>query len=140
MPKYLYGIMVVENKLNCKSHQCCFTISMSKLCFWNVSNVSELIHSVIGETDWKLIAIDINDPLAEELNGNWTFTLKENSVLAAFKENSFFNCCCIFVDIEDVEKHMPGFLRVNCHDSIIHLVLNNLFILLNSIDWINLWN
>ncbi|GFY62949.1 inorganic pyrophosphatase [Trichonephila inaurata madagascariensis] len=35
-----------------------------------------------GETDWKLIAIDINDPLAEELN-----------------------------DIEDVEKHMPGFLR-----------------------------
>lgn len=35
-----------------------------------------------GETDWKLIAIDITDPLADELN-----------------------------DIEDVEKHMPGFLR-----------------------------
>jgi inorganic pyrophosphatase len=35
-----------------------------------------------GETDWKVIAIDVNDPLANDLN-----------------------------DIEDVEKHMPGFLR-----------------------------
>jgi nucleosome-remodeling factor subunit len=35
-----------------------------------------------GETDWKVIAIDVNDPLAKDLN-----------------------------DIEDVEKHMPGFLR-----------------------------
>lgn len=35
-----------------------------------------------GETDWKVIAIDINDPLANELN-----------------------------DIEDVETHMPGFIR-----------------------------
>ena len=24
-----------------------------------------------GETDWKLIAIDTRDPLAEKLNGNW---------------------------------------------------------------------
>ncbi|KAH6569517.1 hypothetical protein BASA50_000147 [Batrachochytrium salamandrivorans] len=35
-----------------------------------------------GETDWKVIVIDINDPLAAKLN-----------------------------DIEDVEKHMPGLLR-----------------------------
>ncbi|XP_065578131.1 inorganic pyrophosphatase-like isoform X2 [Artemia franciscana] len=35
-----------------------------------------------GETDWKIIAIDVNDPLAEKLN-----------------------------DIDDVEKHMPGFLK-----------------------------
>lgn len=35
-----------------------------------------------GETDWKVIAIDVNDPLAKELN-----------------------------DINDVEKHMPGFLK-----------------------------
>lgn len=35
-----------------------------------------------GETDWKIIAIDVNDPLAPKLN-----------------------------DIEDVEKHMPGLLR-----------------------------
>jgi len=34
-----------------------------------------------GETDWKLIAIHVNDPLAEKLN-----------------------------DINDVEEHMPGFL------------------------------
>lgn len=35
-----------------------------------------------GETDWKIIAIDIKDPLAEKLN-----------------------------DIEDIEKHMPGLLK-----------------------------
>ena len=36
-----------------------------------------------GETDWKVIAIDVTDPLAENLN-----------------------------DIHDVEKLMPGFLKV----------------------------
>ncbi len=35
-----------------------------------------------GETDWKILAIDVNDPLAEKLN-----------------------------DVEDIEKHMPGFLK-----------------------------
>jgi len=35
-----------------------------------------------GETDWKLIAIDVNDPMAPQLS-----------------------------DITDVEKHMPGFLK-----------------------------
>lgn len=35
-----------------------------------------------GETDWKIIAIDVNDPLAKDMN-----------------------------DIEDVEKKMPGFLK-----------------------------
>jgi len=35
-----------------------------------------------GETDWKIIAIDVTDPLAKDLN-----------------------------DIEDVEKKMPGFLK-----------------------------
>ena len=34
-----------------------------------------------GETDWKVLAIDVNDPLAESLN-----------------------------DVGDIEKHMPGFL------------------------------
>ena len=24
-----------------------------------------------GETDWKILVIDINDPLAEKLNGGW---------------------------------------------------------------------
>jgi inorganic pyrophosphatase len=35
-----------------------------------------------GETDWKIIVIDVNDPLANELN-----------------------------DIEDVERKLPGFLK-----------------------------
>ncbi|KAF9577880.1 Inorganic pyrophosphatase [Lunasporangiospora selenospora] len=35
-----------------------------------------------GETDWKVIVIDVNDPLASKLN-----------------------------DIEDVERHLPGFIR-----------------------------
>lgn len=35
-----------------------------------------------GETDWKVIVIDVNDPLADKLN-----------------------------DIEDVERLMPGLLR-----------------------------
>ncbi|BFZ58627.1 inorganic pyrophosphatase [Savitreella phatthalungensis] len=37
-----------------------------------------------GETDWKVIVIDVNDPLASKLN-----------------------------DIEDVEKHLPGFIRAS---------------------------
>ncbi|KAJ9094154.1 Inorganic pyrophosphatase [Naganishia adeliensis] len=35
-----------------------------------------------GETDWKVIVVDVNDPLASRLN-----------------------------DIEDVERHLPGYLR-----------------------------
>lgn len=35
-----------------------------------------------GETDWKILVIDINDPLAPKLN-----------------------------DVEDVERHLPGLLR-----------------------------
>ena len=35
-----------------------------------------------GETDWKVIVIDVNDPLAPKLN-----------------------------DIEDVERHLPGLIR-----------------------------
>ncbi len=35
-----------------------------------------------GETDWKILAIDVNDPLAEKLN-----------------------------DVQDVEREMPGFLK-----------------------------
>uniref|UniRef100_A0A2P2HWS2 Inorganic pyrophosphatase n=1 Tax=Hirondellea gigas TaxID=1518452 RepID=A0A2P2HWS2_9CRUS len=37
-----------------------------------------------GETDWKVVAIDVNDPLAPQLS-----------------------------DITDVEKHMPGFLKAS---------------------------
>lgn len=37
-----------------------------------------------GETDWKLIAIDVNDPLAEQMK-----------------------------DVADVEKHFPGLLKAS---------------------------
>ena len=37
-----------------------------------------------GETDWKIIVVDVNDPLAPKLN-----------------------------DIEDVERHLPGLLRAS---------------------------
>ena len=49
------------------------------------SGLVNLLHG-IGETDWKVMAIDVNDPLAENLN-----------------------------DIQDVDKIMPGFLKVNIH-------------------------
>lgn len=37
-----------------------------------------------GETDWKLIAIDVNDPVADQVN-----------------------------DVSDVEKHFPGLLKAS---------------------------
>ncbi len=36
-----------------------------------------------GETDWKVLVVDVNDPLAPRLN-----------------------------DVEDVERHLPGLIRV----------------------------
>jgi inorganic pyrophosphatase len=45
-------------------------------------NSSVVVLTPAGETDWKIIAIDVNDPLAEKLN-----------------------------DIDDVEKEMPGYLH-----------------------------
>ena len=29
-----------------------------------------------GETDWKILAIDVKDPLAEKLNGGWMARMK----------------------------------------------------------------
>ena len=37
-----------------------------------------------GETDWKLLAIDVNDPMADQLN-----------------------------DVADIEKYLPGLLRAS---------------------------
>jgi inorganic pyrophosphatase len=37
-----------------------------------------------GETDWKVLVVDVNDPLAPRLN-----------------------------DVEDVERHLPGLIRVS---------------------------
>lgn len=44
--------------------------------------MTNLLHQWSGETDWKLIVIDVNDPLATKLN-----------------------------NIEDVERHLPGLIR-----------------------------
>lgn len=56
-----------------------------------------------GETDWKVITIDVNDPLAPKLNGKWN----ENG-RGMDEWFTFFSPC---IDIEDVEKHLPGLIR-----------------------------
>jgi len=33
---------------------------------------------VVGETDWKVLAIDVNDSLAQQLNGETLFVLFDN--------------------------------------------------------------
>ena len=54
----------------------------------------------IGETDWKILAIDVTDPLATQMNGK--------HLLLVRVENYY-----IFVSgIQDIEKNMPGFLKV----------------------------
>lgn len=30
---------------------------------------------ILGETDWKIIVIDVNDPLADQMNGNYYITI-----------------------------------------------------------------
>lgn len=51
-----------------------------------------------GETDWKVIVVDVTDPLADRLN-----------------------------DIEDVERHLPGLIRATNewfrYDFIVHITL-----------------
>jgi len=64
-----------------------FPLSPSLVPFPHLSSPSispppSLRSSSIGETDWKVIVVDVNDPLASKLN-----------------------------DIEDVERHLPGLVR-----------------------------
>ena len=51
-----------------------------------------------GETDWKIVAIDVNDPLAKDMHGS-------HSILS-LPVHTLTYC----LDIGDVEKHMPGLL------------------------------
>ena len=52
-----------------------------------------------GETDWKIVAIDVNDPLAKDMHGShFCFHHYQARTLT------------VYVDIGDVEKHMPGLL------------------------------
>lgn len=30
---------------------------------------------ILGETDWKIIVIDVNDPLADQMNGNYYISI-----------------------------------------------------------------
>lgn len=58
-----------------------------------------------GETDWKLIAIDIKDPMAEKLNGNvWCRIYSRNIGLII-----------MCVDIDDVEKYFPELIKATHH-------------------------
>lgn len=57
-----------------------------------------------GETDWKVIVIDVNDPLAGKLNGK----LGEAPWADHVQKRGFHFGS---LDIEDVEKHLPGLLR-----------------------------
>lgn len=56
----------------------------------------------VGETDWKILAIDINDPLADQMNS-------EHCAMVC----SVYSAIITYLtDIQDIEKHMPGFLKV----------------------------
>jgi inorganic pyrophosphatase len=59
-----------------------------------------------GETDWKLIAIDIKDPMADKLNGTYC-----NILLGFF----FFAYALIIIDIDDVEKYFPELIKATHH-------------------------
>ena len=66
--------------------------------------VTWLLTIAAGETDWKVLAIDTEDPLAEKLNGelpaHFVAVLK-----ASLSRPS---------GIGDIETHMPGFIEVSC--------------------------
>lgn len=56
-----------------------------------------------GETDWKIIAIDVNDPLASSLNGLFMLF------------NIRITCSHVAKGIADIEKHCPGLLKATVH-------------------------
>lgn len=57
-----------------------------------------------GETDWKVLAIDVRDPLAEKMHGR-------NRKRKAWMEA--YSCLCL--DIGDVEKYLPGLIDATRH-------------------------
>lgn len=48
-----------------------------------------------GETDWKVIAIDVNDPLAEKLNGIFIFK-NLNRIFRLYLQSYFHNHTILF--------------------------------------------
>lgn len=55
-----------------------------------------------GETDWKLLAIDVRDPLAKEINGKCTSIIKNAGLTFSFSAT--------LVDTNDIEQHFPGLI------------------------------
>jgi Inorganic pyrophosphatase len=62
-------------------------VCLTLLCFTQVANRGEVLQVKVlgiialideGETDWKVIAINIHDPLAEKLNGKEHICLTKN--------------------------------------------------------------
>jgi len=41
---------------------------------------------ILGETDWKIIAIDMNDPLADELKGKYSIFLPQTEYVYKLKK------------------------------------------------------
>ncbi|KAJ2955687.1 hypothetical protein NQZ79_g8347 [Umbelopsis isabellina] len=60
-----------------------------------------------GDTDWKIIAIDIHDPLASKVNSKWRIRQR----LALCVDLHMPKLLYLLLDIEDVEKYFPGLLR-----------------------------
>ena len=56
-----------------------------------------------GETDWKILAIDVNDARAKDLNGR----------LHLGEVEGITRVLLVIADIEDVQRVMPGFLEVS---------------------------
>ena len=64
-----------------------------------------------GETDWKILAINVNDPLAENLNGGWR-TPYPSPTTGIMNKNTV--TLGVIADIADIREYMPGFLEVQC--------------------------
>lgn len=66
-----------------------------------------------GETDWKVIAINVEDPEAKDLNSKHLDLFKPPFYsLSEFLSSPASICClCLCSDISDVERLKPGYLE-----------------------------
>lgn len=75
----------------------------------NIALIPSFSCLAAGETDWKIIAINIHDPLADKLNGLLIVSCSCRRLTDALSLLALCKGC--FADIGDVEQHMPGFLQ-----------------------------
>lgn len=59
-----------------------------------------------GETDWKVLAIDVKDPMADKLNGKLHVNIRNPKLIYAAATQ---------IDIHDVEKYLPGLVDATRH-------------------------